>query len=96
MLFRSIPPELKQDPMLAGDLFNEGDFVVLVTPIDLAAPKGRLILPQVQVIREILDRDAIAITVKERELEAALENMKKKPKLVITDSQAILKVNSIS
>jgi len=61
-------------------------------PIDLAAPKGRLILPQVQVIREILDCDAVAVTAKERELEAALRNLRTPPALVITDSQAVLKV----
>ncbi|HPQ39052.1 MAG TPA: [FeFe] hydrogenase H-cluster maturation GTPase HydF [bacterium] len=92
MLIDRVPPELKSDPVLAGDLFTEGDTVVLVVPIDLAAPKGRLILPQVQVIREILDCDAVAVTAKERELEAALRNLRTPPALVITDSQAVLKV----
>ena len=80
------PPEMKQEPVLAGDLINEGDWVVLVVPIDLAAPKGRLILPQVMVLREILDCDAIAITVKEKEIDEALSNLHRKPALVITDS----------
>lgn len=91
-LIRMAPPELREDPLLAGDLINEGNSVVLVVPIDLAAPKGRLILPQVQVIREILDCDAVAVTVKERELEEAMRNMRNPPALVITDSQAVLKV----
>ncbi len=86
------PAEMKADPVLVGDLIGEGDTVVLVTPIDLAAPKGRLILPQVQVIREILDCDAIAMVVKEREIDEALNNLIRKPALVVTDSQVVLKV----
>lgn len=86
------PPEMKRDPVLAGDLISEGDWVVCVVPIDLAAPKGRLILPQVQVLREILDCDAIGITVKEREIEEALSNLHRKPALVITDSQVVMSV----
>ncbi len=79
-------------PTILGDLISPGDTVVLVVPIDLAAPKGRLILPQVQTIRDILDHDAMAMVVKERELRAALGNLKEKPRLVVTDSQAFLKV----
>jgi [FeFe] hydrogenase H-cluster maturation GTPase HydF len=79
-------------PTILGDLITPGDVVVLVTPIDLAAPKGRLILPQVQTIRDILDNDAMTLVVKERELKAALARLKEKPKLVVTDSQAFLKV----
>ncbi|HOJ71567.1 MAG TPA: [FeFe] hydrogenase H-cluster maturation GTPase HydF [Syntrophorhabdaceae bacterium] len=79
-------------PTILGDLISPGDIVVLVVPIDLAAPKGRLILPQVQTIRDILDHDAMAYVVKERELKAALGNLKNKPRLVVTDSQAFLKV----
>lgn len=86
------PPEALREPVLAGDLFGEGDTVVCVVPIDLAAPKGRLIVPQVQVLREILDGDAVAVTVKERELEAALANLRRPPALVVTDSQVVLKV----
>jgi len=92
-LIARVPPELKAEPVLAGDLFTEGDTVVLVVAIDMAAPKGRLILPQVQVIREILDGDAVAVTAKERELEEALRNLRAPPALVITDSQAVLKVS---
>jgi len=89
----SLAPEmLRQERPLAGDLVQAGEHVVLVTPIDLAAPKGRLILPQVQVIRDLLDNDAIVSVVKERELEYALEMMKQPPDLVITDSQVVLKV----
>lgn len=79
-------------PTILGDLISPTDLVVLVVPIDLAAPKGRLILPQVQTIRDILDNDAMTLVVKERELKAALAVLKEKPKLVVTDSQAFLKV----
>lgn len=77
---------------LVGGLINPGDFVVLVTPIDKAAPKGRLILPQQQIIRDILESDAMAIVTKEYELRETLSSLAKKPKLVITDSQVFLKV----
>lgn len=82
------------EPQIIGDLITGGDTVVLVVPIDKAAPKGRLILPQVMTIRDALDHDAIAVTVKERELRACLEGLSHKPKLVITDSQAFLKVDA--
>jgi [FeFe] hydrogenase H-cluster maturation GTPase HydF len=77
---------------IVGDLIAPGDTVVLVVPIDLAAPKGRLILPQVQTLRDILDNDAMAYVVKERELKVAINNLRSKPKLVVTDSQVFLKV----
>ncbi len=77
---------------IIGDLISPGDTIVLVVPIDLAAPKGRLILPQVQTIRDILDHDAMALVVKERELKGAIANLKDKPRLVVTDSQAFSKV----
>jgi [FeFe] hydrogenase H-cluster maturation GTPase HydF len=80
------------EPALVGDLIGSGDIVVLVTPIDKAAPKGRLILPQQQAIRDILEMDAIAVVTKEHELKRALERLAVPPKLVITDSQAFLKV----
>ncbi len=92
LLIKLSPAEKMAERVLLGDLVQAGDTVVLVVPIDLAAPKGRLILPQVHALREILDNDAIAVTVKEKELEEALANLKTKPKLVITDSQVILKV----
>ena len=92
-MIRSAPKDWVS-PTILGDLISPGDTVVLVVPIDLAAPKGRLILPQVQTIRDILDNDAITIVVKERELKAALQNLKEKPRLVVTDSQAFLKVGA--
>ncbi len=73
-------------------LVNEGDFVILVTPIDLAAPKGRLIMPQVETIRDLLDRDCATLVVKERELKQFYDKLGVKPKLVITDSQAFARV----
>ena len=79
---------------IVGDLLNPSDFVVLVVPIDKAAPKGRLILPQQQTIRDILEADATAIVVKEYELRDTLETLGKKPKLVITDSQVFAKVSA--
>jgi len=85
-------PEDEDKFKIVGDLINPGDFVVLVTPIDKAAPKGRLILPQQQTIRDILESDAMAIVTKEYELRETLSNLAKKPKLVITDSQVFLKV----
>jgi len=87
-----ILPEDEDKFKIVGDLIKPGDFVVLVTPIDKAAPKGRLILPQQQTIRDILESDAITIVTKEYELKETLENLGKKPKLVITDSQVFLKV----
>lgn len=85
-------PQEEDKFKIVGDLVSPGDFVVLVTPIDKAAPKGRLILPQQQTIRDILESDAMAIVTKEHELKETIENLGKKPKLVITDSQAFLKV----
>jgi [FeFe] hydrogenase H-cluster maturation GTPase HydF len=76
---------------IAADLIHPSDFVVLVTPIDKAAPRGRLILPQQQTIREILEADAAAVVVKEFELRDALSALGKKPALVITDSQVFAK-----
>lgn len=83
-------PKLK----IVGDIIKPSDFVVLVVPIDKAAPKGRLILPQQQTIRDILESDATAIVVKEYELRETLEHLGKKPALVITDSQVFAKVNA--
>ncbi len=86
---------LKKDPKLISGLVHQKDTVVMVTPIDLAAPKGRLIMPQVQTLREILDKNAIAVVTKESELKEALANLKTPPALVITDSQAVKKVAEI-
>jgi len=85
---RRLKPEITP---LEG-LVKEGDLILLVTPIDLAAPKGRLILPQVETLRDALDRDCAALVVKERELSRFYGMLKEKPALVITDSQAFNKV----
>jgi [FeFe] hydrogenase H-cluster maturation GTPase HydF len=79
------------EPPLLGDLVPAGGLVVMVVPIDLQAPKGRLILPQVQAIRDCLDNDASVLVVKERELASALNNLKHPPDLVVCDSQVVLK-----
>lgn len=78
----------KTEKHLVADLICPGDLIVLVTPIDTAAPKGRLILPQQQVIRDILDAGAISVVIRETELEETLKKLGQKPNLVITDSQA--------
>jgi [FeFe] hydrogenase H-cluster maturation GTPase HydF len=91
-LVKSAPEEFINAPAIIGDLVPAGELVVLVIPIDLEAPKGRLILPQVQSIRDILDNDAYCLVVKERELRDALDRLKRPPALVVTDSQAFLKV----
>jgi len=85
-------PENEFKFKLIGDLVNAGDIVILVTPIDKAAPKGRLILPQQQVIRDLLESDVITLIVKEHELKEAIDSLSRKPKMVITDSQVFLKV----
>lgn len=87
-----IAPNDEDKFKIVGDLISSGDFVVLVIPIDKAAPKGRLILPQQQTIRDILECDAITVVTKEYELRETLESLGRKPALVITDSQAFLKV----
>ncbi|MDR2518010.1 MAG: [FeFe] hydrogenase H-cluster maturation GTPase HydF [Spirochaetaceae bacterium] len=79
---------------IVGDLIHPSDLVVLVVPIDKAAPKGRLILPQQQTIRDILEADAAAVVVKEYELKDVLACLGKKPRLVITDSQVFAKVSA--
>ncbi|ACJ75947.1 small GTP-binding protein domain protein [Thermosipho africanus H17ap60334] len=89
----SVIPKDDEIPYLS-DLIDGGDLVVLVVPIDLGAPKGRLIMPQVHAIREGLDKEALVLVVKERELRYALENIGMKPKIVVTDSQSVMKVVS--
>jgi [FeFe] hydrogenase H-cluster maturation GTPase HydF len=91
-LLDSAPSEFVNNPNILGDLVGAGEMAVLVVPIDKEAPKGRLILPQVQAIRDLLDSDAYCLVVKERELSHALERLRKPPKLVVTDSQVFLKV----
>jgi [FeFe] hydrogenase H-cluster maturation GTPase HydF len=77
---------------ILSDLVGPGELAVLVVPVDKEAPQGRLILPQAQAIRDLLDHDSLALVVKERELRIALDSLRKPPKLVVTDSQAFLKV----
>lgn len=84
-------PEAEDKFRIIGDLVSPGDLVVLVVPVDQAAPKGRLILPQQQTIRDLLESDAIAVVTKEFELKETLESLGKKPRLVVTDSQVFLK-----
>ncbi len=93
-IIKNVPDEYFANISIASDLLNAGETAVLVVPIDLEAPKGRLILPQVQTIRDLLDNDSIAIVTKERELRRTLDNLKTPPALVITDSQAFLKVSA--
>ena len=85
----------EKEQKIVGDLLDAGDVVVLVTPIDEAAPKGRLILPQQQTIRDILDSDAMAIVTKETELEKTLKSLAHPPKMVICDSQVFKFVSQI-
>ena len=94
LIKESIPEHSYKSPALLGDLINHGDAVILITPIDIEAPEGRLILPQVQAIRDILDNDAIAIVLKEREVDAFLKKTKIKPALAVTDSQAFEKADA--
>ena len=91
-LVRNAPEQFLHTPPIAADLVPPGELAILVVPIDLEAPKGRLILPQVQTIRDLLDGDAYCLVVKERELRDALERLRRPPALVVTDSQAFLKV----
>ena len=86
------PSDFIDSPAILGDLVRAGEMAVLVVPIDKEAPKGRLILPQVQAIRDLLDSDAFCLVVKERELRSALDRLNAPPKLVVTDSQSFLKV----
>lgn len=89
------PKDGEDGQALLEGIMEPNDSIVLVCPIDSAAPKGRLILPQVQMIREILDRRGFALTVQTEELDALLKSLAKKPKLVITDSQAFGAVSEI-
>ena len=90
-----IKTQENSEKTLLGDIIKEKDLVVLVTPIDSSAPKGRLILPQQQTIRELLDIGATVVVTKDTELKETLNSLKNPPRLVITDSQAFKKVNSI-
>ena len=93
-LIQIAPDEFLLPPALVADLVPPGEMAVLVVPIDTEAPKGRLIVPQVQAIRDLLDGDAYCLVVKERELRDALGRFNRPPALVVTDSQAFLKVSA--
>ena len=89
-----IPKTAYLTKSLVGDIINQGDLVLLITPIDAEAPEGRLILPQVQAIRDILDNDAIAVVSKEREVDMLMKKLSPEPALVICDSQVFLKAGA--
>ena len=94
-LVKLLPDDFVNSPKIAGDLVEPKSTVILVIPIDKEAPKGRIILPQVQTLRDLLDSDCLTYVVKETELKQALDNLKTPPALVITDSQAFRKVSEI-
>jgi len=92
LLISKLPDEFLKPPPLLGDLVPAGGLCVMIVPIDLQAPKGRLILPQVQSIRDILDSDAMTLVVKEREYADALKMLNREPDLVVCDSQVVMKM----
>ncbi len=94
-LVKLLPDDFVNSPKIAGDLVPPKSTVILVIPIDKEAPKGRIILPQVQTLRDLLDSDCLTYVVKETELKDALDNLKTPPSLVVTDSQAFKKVAEI-
>ena len=94
LLRKTIPDSIFKRPKLVGDIIKYGDVVLLITPIDNEAPEGRMILPQVQTIRDILDNDAIAVILKEREVDVFLKKTGIKPDLVVTDSSIFLKADA--
>ncbi len=93
-LRKAMPETAYRARSLLGDLLSYGDLVVLITPIDNEAPEGRLILPQVQAIRDIIDNDCIAVVVKEKEVDALMKNLNPRPSLVVTDSQVFLRADA--
>ena len=95
LIIKTIPEENKKQTPLLDGLVRANDKIILVTPIDSSAPKGRLILPQVQVLREILDLRAISVVTQVEELSEAISSLQNAPKIIITDSQAIHQVNKI-
>jgi len=94
LIRQTIPESAYSKQTLVGDLISYGDTVLLITPIDIEAPEGRMILPQVQVIRDVLDHDGIAVVCKEREVDSYLRRMSPKPALVVTDSQVFPKADA--
>lgn len=95
LLVKLLPEDFVNSPKIVGDLIPQGSTVILVIPIDKEAPKGRIILPQVQTLRDLLDNNCVSIVVKESELKSAIDNLKFAPSLVITDSQAFKNVSEI-
>lgn len=94
-LVKLLPDDFVNSPKIVGDLVPEKSTVILVIPIDKEAPKGRIILPQVQALRDLLDSSCVSLVVQETELKEAIENLKTPPSLVVTDSQAFKKVAEI-
>ncbi len=94
-LTKAMPDSAYLSNSLLGDIISRNDVVVLITPIDNEAPEGRLILPQVQAVRDIIDNDAIAVVVKETEVGELIQKLNPRPKLVITDSQMFYKVDPL-
>jgi len=94
-LVNLLPEDFVNSPKIVGDLVPAKSTVILVIPIDKEAPKGRIILPQVQTLRDLLDNNCLSYVVKESELKDALDNLKTPPALVVTDSQAFKKVSEI-
>ncbi len=94
-LLKIVPDDFVNTPSILGDKINKSDIIVLVTPIDKEAPKGRLILPQVQTIRDILDNECISVVTQVENLDFTLKSLKIKPKMIVTDSQAFKEVNEI-
>lgn len=95
ILVSSIPEKFIKTPQIIGDLVKPGDIVVLVIPIDKESPKGRIILPQVQTLRELLDNAVMSVVTRETELSAVFKNLNNPPSLVVTDSQVFDKVSKI-
>lgn len=91
---KAIPESAFTNPTLLGDLIKHGDIVLLITPIDIEAPAGRMILPQVQTIRDVLDNDAVCVVLKERETDAFLRRTGIQPALAVTDSQVFPKADA--
>lgn len=95
LLVKLLPEDFVNSPKIVGDLIPQRSTVILVIPIDKEAPKGRIILPQVQTLRDLLDNNCVSIVVKESELKSAIDNLKITPSLVVTDSQAFKNVSEI-
>ena len=94
-MVKLLPEDFVNSPKIVGDLIPQGSTVILVIPIDKEAPKGRIILPQVQTLRDLLDNNCVSVVVKESELKSAIDNLKIAPSLVVTDSQAFKNVSEI-